>query len=430
MESASAKTPQRRMVTSDGLPEAEVFVDLDNPVALIRTHAGDRVVSWETAALPPTSASASVISSPNRVWVLYRGHGVADLREHEDHVTAVAIGPDGSWTDFDLGRVSVYGADEVGIWVERMPDVPELKQNPWNLPDFEDLPLLTHDEAFPARKAEQSVEALAQVTTGESWIGFVGSNGVPIRPTFDPPPGAPYDRPSSPTDLLRIRLDGDQDVLSVDRSVWSIDQAEGALAITYLAGDPTPPSGYGMMNYWTSQLRVRPIDPIADSIRVADHTSSAPRRHDLMGMWAAQVEETEPYVDVDLPMVDWSLRDPGPETIERVTEWTTNDLRSLGAPRGTYTVAAGTWARVQSSYDQVAVRVEGSWPLTQVIAEFTYRDWPGENIRIRRQVFDSAGAPAVPQYLSVYLDEDLATTKPEMYSRSPDGYIELPSNSN
>ena len=148
-----------------------------------------------------------------------------------------------------------------------------------------------------------------------------------------------------------------------------------------------------------------------------------------MAMWAADAEEKELYVDVDLPMVGWSLRDPGQEIIERVTEWATTSLRGLGAPRGRYTVAANTWARVQSSYDQVDVRVEGSWPLTQVIAEFTYRDWPGENIRTRRHVFDKSGAPAVPQYLSVYLDEDLATTKPGMYSRAPDGYIELPNNS-
>ena len=82
----------------------------------------------------------------------------------------------------------------------------------------------------------------------------------------------------------------------------------------------------------------------------------------------------------------------------------------LDEPHLVHTRRDDRWHRVQSEYADVEVHTEGAWPDLEVVVDFGYRPAPGRSFRRRTRVFDDAGAPIVAPYLSVYLDEDLATT--------------------
>jgi hypothetical protein len=59
-----------------------------------------------------------------------------------------------------------------------------------------------------------------------------------------------------------------------------------------------------------------------------------------------------------------------------------------------------------------------------VVAEFHWREWGDQLIRHRVRVFDDAGRPALQRYMTVYLEETLATSRPSDHA-DVDGAIEV-----
>ena len=104
-------------------------------------------------------------------------------------------------------------------------------------------------------------------------------------------------------------------------------------------------------------------------------------------------------------------------------------LLGLAEPNLVWLDVDDTVHRVRSDYRDLSVRVERPWPLTEVIAEFSYRELGDRRFRYQVPVFDAAGRPIRYPYLTVYLMEDLETLDFDEVATSVDGFTELSAHS-
>lgn len=103
----------------------------------------------------------------------------------------------------------------------------------------------------------------------------------------------------------------------------------------------------------------------------------------------------------------WTLRRPGQDEIDSAVQAVRAQYEALDAPHVVHTRSDDRWHRVRSQYSDLAVRVEGEWPLTEVVADFTVHTRPADPLRRRTRVFDAAGLPITNPYLAIRLNEDL-----------------------
>jgi len=69
--------------------------------------------------------------------------------------------------------------------------------------------------------------------------------------------------------------------------------------------------------------------------------------------------------------------------------------------------------------------VVGSWPDTEVVVSFEHRAVPFLRLRRRYRVFDDAGYPIDRQYVTVYLEEDIATGQIASRRAAVDGVLDI-----
>lgn len=418
-----------------------VLVDRARPVAVLRDGAGAvlRVVTWPDAPLPSASAAAWVLAAPGCVWVVYTDHSPDG--SGPDMRTAVRVGLDGRVTGCELGSSAPLGTDDVGLWVGPDPylamgygvaengDEPgdggaddsgqdaaagpppwldSAPVEPWE--DFE----RAQREAYEATAAATAdgLPALPEDLEGDSFGWFAYAPGDEPEPAA-PLPEPPAPQPTGPVVLRRVDADGRAEEVVVSRVVSRVSSTgDGALRVVFHPTGPVlTPDGDGGYGVHYPQ-RAAELDLSAGLPTGAvdlDALTSWPVDDD-------EVEEDEPAVDegdrVDLTGVvgtRWTPRPLDDDAVEAAVRAVYEQYAHLAEPQLVLTTRDDRWHRVQSPYADLAVRVEGTWPDTEVVVDFAYRPEPGRLFRRRTRVFDDAGVPWASPYLTVYLDETLAT---------------------
>jgi len=415
------------------------LVDRARPVAVLRDAAGAvQVVTWPDAPLPAASASASVVAAPGCVWVIYTDHD-ADGSGPDRH-TAVRVGADGQVAACELGALTPIGVDEVGLWVcpdpyLAMSDGPAGSdgdldddgddESPAGPPQgLEHAPVESWEDFHRAERQVDEIEVAADAqrflatapadsAEGDSsgWFAFA-PGGEPEPATSLPEPPAP--QLTGPVTLSRVRADGPVEEMVVSRVASRVEAIDdGVLRVVFHPTGPVrTPDGYGGYGVHYPQRTA-----------VIDLSGGLPADVDLDALASRPVEEhqdeddEETVVDegdrVDLTGVAgtrWTPRSLDAEEVEAAVQAVREQYARLDEPDLVWTARDDRWHRVQSRYADVAVRVEGVWPDTEVVVDFSLRPDRGRLFRRRTRVFDDAGLPSISPYPGVYLDEDLATT--------------------
>lgn len=428
------------------------LVDKERPVALLQSTDSHRFVTWPNGPLPRLAATARLVPAPNAVWVVYE----EDAADSIDPAwsTAVRIGEDGSAVGVDIGRLSVIGADSLGIWatprpwpapgpypggdhVEEAPsfDGAGLTLESWG--EFQRQEERWHREEFAGLREVKSFDLGPQDESAEfevsyGWFAFAPGESTEEPTTRLDPPPAPG--PSASAELVRFSIDGHIDTVTVDRTVVAIEQEGPRTVITYFPTNPVETLDQDgdaiSYSYPRSQIIVDFTNGIPSTLAVGDHQATTLPTDEWDDVWADDsLDETSGADDrdhVDLTAVDgidWSPAQISPEDIQVAVDRVVEQLEWLAEPNTVWTRRDDRLHRVESPYQDLIVQVSGGWPETLVTVEFRHREYSDALYRRRYRVFDSAGRPIDSQYLTVHLEEDIATGH---HPAPRNGVIEVP----
>ncbi|MCU1479852.1 MAG: hypothetical protein JWQ19_638 [Subtercola sp.] len=410
------RRPRRYCCRMDTLPpvvlgDRTVFVDSMRPVAAVRNSAlSIQFVTWPDASLPPLSATTRTISEPTGVWVIYSE--IETLWSlGKPRSTAVHIDQRLTVSAIDLGTLTPIGADGRGLWctaepypiVERMSDSGSF--DPGFIEIGGDAPLEDREDLNRTPPAED--RSRTSPTT-------IPRLATPLPPTA-----------TAPVTLHRYQPNGNVEYLTVDRLVSGIDVVGDKLRFTYHPTGPIERRDIGgtssSFSYPVESIDLDLTGELPSEVVVGDHAST-PLGRGFPEEWLythlserrAKTEEDEMIAKIDLSTVDncdWTLPAEDEAAVSTYVASVLNHLTSLDEPNLVWTRSDNQVHRVRSEYRDLVVKVVGNWPKTEVVAEFTCASKGTQQFRLRVPVFDNAGRPRVPQYLTVYLTEDLATRK-------------------
>ena len=410
------------------------LVDRARPVAALRRVDGSvRVVSWPNAPLPARAASPHLYPAQHCVWVVYGARFGGE--PPSPSLTAVRVGTDAQVLARGLGTLEVIGADDHGVWT-----------TPQSFPHLEDLdgPPFDGDEAVDedreaarsaaveswqeferAQRVANDVAARAFAATIEVPDGVEGSFGWFSYPdarqeqrVLPPLPDPVPPQPTGPVTLRRLRADGGQDEMVASHLVEQVAvTGAGVLRVVF---HPTGPvitndaDGYGRS--YRYPRRVAEIDVSAGLPTAVDLDAleSQPVEDDPQD-WADQ-EPVDPGEPVDLSGVAatrWTLRPQSQDQVAAAVRAVREQFAGLDEPTIRFAARDQRWHRVQGEFADVDLHVDGAWPATEVVVDFSHRPTPGHLFRARHRVFDDAGLPIGHPDLRAELDETLATTNPQ-----------------
>lgn len=432
------------------LPPVEIagvrfLVDRVRPVAVVRSSTSTRVVTWPDAPLPPTAAAPRLVAAPDAVWVVYQeteSSGSAELAWS----TTVRVGADGAVFNVDIGRLAVIGADAAGVWASPRPWLtPESLSGEENVdapaPSFEDVdfPLerweefrkhrdRLHDERLARMEAEAT--RLARESETDSvvfgwWSGELESPETPPRRLSVPPaPG-----PSPSVELLRFRPDGSIDTLTVDRTVALVQQNGGQTFFTYYPTNPVGTlrdnGGWVSYSYPLHRIVADFGDSLPSTLAVGDFEATELSEDNWLDGSPEKTGDLAPADRVDLSGVtgvDWALAPLAAEEVDAAVNRIVEQLRSLAEPSTVWMRGDDCMHRVESPYHDLNVTVVGVWPHTTVDLRFRHREYSDAVYHRQYRVFDATGRPIDAPYLTVHIDEDIATRH---HPEPRDGVIEL-----
>ncbi|MBC7597041.1 MAG: hypothetical protein H7288_24505 [Kineosporiaceae bacterium] len=431
------------------LGDAELFVDRLRPVAaLVSPRLAPSYITWPDAPLPSTSGPSEVFGAPNFAWVVYR-----ELESFESagthSSTAVRIGRDGRWSSVELGHLIPIGADDDGVWLTDQP-VPMIE----NISE-DDNPALEEDELFhrardaPLEEWEDLPASIPHVFStdfdplhdSESYKSApFGSRGIdlgsPVSDDIsDVLPSILTPAITGPVQLVRHGPSVD-DVMDVDRIVSNVEMVDGRLRLTYHPTGPIvtvdPGGDSASYEYPQETIDVDVSAGLPEEIRVSDYPSTKipMRSWDSWDWDNDDLDTATPTFSLaGVEGAQWALKKLDDETMSASIEAVRVQLVGLAEPDLVWLDVDDKVHRVRSDYRDLSVRVENAWPLTEVIAEFTYRRFVDRRFRYRVPVFDAAGRPIPYPYLTVYLMEDLDTLDLEEVNVSIDGFTELSAHS-
>lgn len=274
----------------------------------------------------------------------------------------------------------------------------------------------------------------------DGWsIDELGSNPKRDSDPLDPVPPA---LPTPPTEILRLGRDGSRTLISVDHLVDAVAQVAETLYLRVHATGPKHiPSTDGTSWNIRYQPRTVSIDVhdglpariVTDELSTAvdwnwDDSSSwhptlgtEPDGEDDEDAWLERFDKELEASEaaralwsnrLDLEGVvgtRWPLVPRSPKLIEKDIDAVRDQFVSLPLDQ------AGWWAeddrmhRQRSNYRNVEIITEGTWPQDDVVVTFEHRLYPHVRLRRRVRVHDDSGRPFALGYLTVYLDEALAT---------------------
>jgi hypothetical protein len=121
----------------------------------------------------------------------------------------------------------------------------------------------------------------------------------------------------------------------------------------------------------------------------------------------------------------WPLHDTDESTKEQAVAALVGVFESLAEPGILWTREHPAPRRAASAYRAVEVVVEGEWPATEVVVSFEHSDVPYLRLRRRYRVFDEAGHVEDWTYVTVYLEEDIATRDIPARDAAVDGVLDI-----
>lgn len=424
--------------------DVRILVDRKRPVAVLQSDDSSRFVTWPHAPIPPAAASARLVTAPGAVWVVYEE--AADRFPDLPSCTAVRIGVDGAASGVTIGRLQVIGADSDGIWATPRTR-PERETEPGGGEDHADatgswdddgagLPLESweefhkreerwseddfakHQENFMAGAAGRNTVEDDRVAKSFGWSAFPDLEGEKPAARFDSPraPG-----PSLPVELTRYRIDGRTDTLKVDRTVAALEQKGSLTIVTFFPTNPvaTLARNGDRVDYShpKSRILVDFSSGLPSTLAVGEYDATALPVTDA---WDEVRDDESLRQESDIPAddriqlasvrgIDWAPAAIGPEDIQSAVKSLVEQLESLARPSTVRTLRDDQVHRVESAYRDLSVRVESAWPATTVTVEFRNLEHPGALYRRRYRVFDSSGRPIDSGYLTINLEEDIAT---------------------
>ncbi|MCI0159252.1 hypothetical protein KNO15_21335 [Leifsonia shinshuensis] len=199
-----------------------------------------------------------------------------------------------------------------------------------------------------------------------------------------------------------------------------IEQVGSRTAITFFPTNPVgtldEDPGAISYSYPQSQIFVDFTTGIPSALSVHDYEATALPTEDRDENWADdeldEVSEDDARDQVDLTGVDgieWAPARLSPEEIRSAIDRVVEQFEWLARPNAIWTLRDDQVHLVESPYQDVQVHVSGDWPRTVVKVEFRHREYSDALYRRRYNVFDPAGRPIDAEYLTVYLEEDIAT---------------------
>lgn len=463
------------LVPLDAVPIGHRLVvpDLHRPVAaVIEDGAVVRWLTWPSAPMPERAVEeAEAWPTGEGVWVVYRSDGIDDATR-----TAVYLDPDRVGAAVDLGGRRLVAADPGGLWLadprdasvwmagaasddEDDDELAELVSSDlawaevgsfwpdpatWTEPEDDD-----NDAAAGAGPHEDDADddrddGGTTVMTAYQWaIGFADAEdhagGVEdADPADDPGPPAP----TPPTELVRIAPDGARTTIRVDHLVEGVTVEGDRMALRFHpTGPDLVPGAYG-----SRDVVYRPREVVVDvsdglpAVVVTDALDSIPvedpAEYDAEAAdaeWERSVEEREarrgPWIErLDLTAVEgtrWPRWDAGEASRERSVARLVDEFTHLADPVIGWSRGVDGPRRLRSDYRDVRVEVEGEWPDTEVVVSFEHTAVPFLRLRRRYRVFDDTGRPVDHGYVTVYLEEEIATGDVPPRSAAVDGVLDI-----
>jgi hypothetical protein len=431
-----------------------VLVDSARPVAVVTEADGDiHFVTWPDAELPPLGATASVTSAPNGLWVVYTEVDVVTAI-NPPRTTAVFIAEDLSVASVNIGELTDIGADAEGLWCTSDP-YPKVER-PADELDFstEDIPL---DDDAPIEDSEDlrgPPDPLFSRVPDEGADDFDGhfewtatrgigfsrlDSGEELTNEARRLPTPPEPVATGPVILHRYRPDGLVDLLEVDRLVSEVEVVDGRLRLTY---HPTGPIERlsadrmsGSFSYPIESIDLDVSNGLPARVKVSEFQAT-PQGKGFPEEWL------EDYMDdlqdeelarksqrpIDLSAVRgsrWHLATDEPADAQSQVDAVFDQLNGLGEPVAMWTRADDKWHRVRSDYRDLSVEIVGTWPDTEVVAEFRYAPQGDRRFRFRVPVFNAAGRPCVHRYFTTDLEGELDTADFDEVETTDDGFIEV-----
>ncbi|NII42442.1 hypothetical protein E9228_003111 [Curtobacterium flaccumfaciens] len=457
--------------------------------AVVEGDEFQRWLTWPTAPLPASAVERTDIwATPSGVWVVYasedveQSSGTAVFLSPEHPPRSVGLGDrrpigvdaEGLWVgdprDASFWTEGTSGTDDDDDlssidpatleWAPVAPFWPD--RDTWTEPDedededLDDNPAET-DETDEDDDDDDDDETI--VGTASQWTVSFGrqpGSGDEVDDQVDDdaddadddgPVSTPL--PTPPTEIVRITPADERTTVQVDHLVDAVSFEDGRMTLRFHPAGPrqveVPFGDRGPWRSWDTVYEAREVvvDVAAGlpSVVVTEHHTSVPVADEGAG---ADLEEVEavwsaadaalqarraPWVGrLDLTGVSgasWQTSEPDPETIERSVAAVREQLAGLSEPSIMWSADTDTVTRVRSDYRSVQVDVEGSWPDTEVVVSFEHTAVPFLRLRRRYRVFDDAGYPVDRQYVTVHLEEDIATGHFPSRRAAVDGVLDI-----
>ncbi len=445
----SAPLPERAVEEAEGWPTGEgVWV----------VYRGDGIDDTGRTAvhLGPDRVGAAVDLGDRRVVAADPGGlWLADPRDASAWKAGIGDDDDGDDSDDAEGLDSVDPADLP--WAEADPFWPDPAD--WTELDEErdDEPDVPFDEdgdhAFDADgddalddgahgRGVGAEDSGSMVMTAYQWsIGFsddLAADDPRAAPPADPGPPSP----TPPTDLVRIAPDGTTTTIGVDHLVDDVAVEGDRMTLRFhRTGPDLVPRPYGSWDvvYRPREVVVDLSDGLPESIDTDALDSSPveePAGYDAEAADAERersIEEREarrvPWIErLDLTGVAdtrWALWDAAAENRARSVARLVDEFTHLADPVVGWSRGVDGPRRFRSDYRDVDVAVEGEWPATEVVVSFEHAAVPFLRLRRRYRVFDDTGRSVDHGYVTVYLEEDVATRHIPPRSAAVDGVLDI-----
>ncbi|VXC19907.1 hypothetical protein [Curtobacterium sp. 8I-2] len=459
-------------VDAVGVGDATIVPDATRPVAAVVTGDDVRWVTWPDAPLPDGAVDeVGVLATDGGAWVVYLSREDAEGDLDTESRTAVHVTPAGVTCAVDLGDRRVLGADVEGLWIgdprdasmwmgededsedpeddEAVEDDDGDSDDPLDGVDPETLPWAPSEPFWPS--PEQWAATLAAGEEPEDddpellddddddgpryWsVSFGGVEGgfvPPPEPQAEPAPPLP----TPPTELVLVRTDGSRTTIAVDHLVEDVRRTGSVLTIRYA---PTGPRRDPDASVFRSIVYVsREVDlDVSGGLPATVTTEDLPSRpagdedetsweDEQERLEAALAPWTERFDLTDVEGAHWPLHDLDAAARERAVADLVAVFEALDQPGILWTRDHPEPRRSASDYRAVDVTVEGEWPATELVVSFEHRAVPYLRLRRRYRVFDDAGHVEDWTYVTVHLEEEIATGHIADRSDAVDGVLDI-----
>ncbi|MDQ0537746.1 hypothetical protein QF011_000276 [Curtobacterium flaccumfaciens] len=455
-----------------GVGDATIVPDATRPVAAVVTGDDVRWVTWPDAPLPDGAVDeVGVLATDGGAWVVYLSREDAEGDLDTESRTAVHVTPAGVTCAVDLGDRRVLGADVEGLWIgdprdasmwmgededsedpeddEAVEDDDGDSDDPLDGVDPETLPWAPSEPFWPS--PEQWAATLAAGEEPEDddpellddddddgpryWsVSFGGVEGgfvPPPEPQAEPAPPLP----TPPTELVLVRNDGSRTTIAVDHLVEDVRRTGSVLTIRYA---PTGPRRDPDASVFRSIVYVsREVDlDVSGGLPVTVTTDDLPSRaasdedetsweDEQERLEAALAPWTERFDLTDVEGAHWPLHDLDAAARERAVADLVAVFEALDQPGILWTRDHPEPRRSASDYRAVDATIEGEWPATELVVSFEHRAVPYLRLRRRYRVFDDAGHVEDWTYVTVHLEEEIATGHIADRSDAVDGVLDI-----